>query len=102
MTLMPGKEIPEVNFFNFDKLIHVLIFGLLVLFLIVGFLKQYRVQSLRKYALSITPALVFLYSLSIEVLQIYIPGRSFDVYDLLANTVGCIAGIGMFYVIYRL
>ncbi len=78
-----------------------MIFGILVLLMIVGFTKQYAYAYLRKYAVPLSLSISIGYSILIEVIQIPIPGRYMEFMDIVANTLGCFIGYGIFYLIYK-
>lgn len=92
---MPGNKLRSIdkagfskmlNFENSDKLVHgIMFFGLAFLF---QFLKNY---GLLKFIL-----VPFLISFLIEILQGIMPfGRTFDWFDLLANTIGILLAVGL-------
>jgi VanZ family protein len=105
LTLTPGGAMPEANLWeellSFDKVVHFMIFGILVLLMIVGFTKQYSYAYLRKYAVPLSLSICIGYSILIEVIQIPIPGRYMEFMDIVANTLGCFIGYGIFYLIYK-
>jgi VanZ family protein len=85
-VLLPGSKLPEVGWFGFDKIVH---FGMFATWA-VAVRYDLSPKNFRFY-------LVFLsgvfFSLTTEVLQILVEGRSFDVYDILADSIGVIAGL---------
>lgn len=105
LTLTPGQSIPETNLWNalisVDKVVHFMIFGILVLLMIVGFTKQYRYEKLRKNAIPAALAVSIAYGITIELIQIAIPGRGLELMDIVANTLGCFIGYAMFYLLYK-
>lgn len=89
---MPGAALPTVSWFDtlhVDKWVHAFLFFTMV-FLFYRPFKNNRV-TLQLYRWSFTiPVLGVLYGVVIEILQhTVIPYRSFDVWDIVANTVGC-------------
>lgn len=94
---IPSSKFPNLKIFDFDKLIHITIFfvfGLLV----------YRASTPRnggtvfrwKRAL-IAIGVVVLYGAFDEIHQSFVPGRSLDKWDLLADSIGgCFAAIVIF------
>ncbi|MBQ0147695.1 MAG: VanZ family protein [Flavobacteriaceae bacterium] len=94
-TLMPGSNLKSMDhigfsnllkFDNSDKVVHAcMFFGL-------AFLIQFTFKlSVKKYIL-----IPFLISFMIEILQGIMPyGRTFDWYDLLANTFGILLATGL-------
>jgi VanZ family protein len=104
LTLLPGNQLPKVNIeslLSIDKLAHAFVFSVLVLLLIVGFTKQHQFPKLRFNAIVYSFVTAALLGVTIEVLQIFITERGFEVYDIIANTTGCGIGIVMFYIIYK-
>lgn len=99
LTLIPGEELPNVPVFGIDKIVHVGIFGLLMLLSAAGLYKSSQLNSIRKPGL-----LALIYSVSfgviIELIQPFVPGRSFSYFDILANTIGVALGY-MTYVLLR-
>jgi VanZ family protein len=92
ITLTPGERLPEVGFFQVDKLVHFIVFGLLVFLTLYGSSKAVALKQG-----SINPILISLvYSIGlgilVEILQLFVPGRSFSLVDILANTIGTILG----------
>lgn len=101
VTLTPGEELPKTpDVIGFDKLIH------LGIFLVLTFLWN-RVGNENgtktKKEIFITNYLVFgiLFAILVEYLQQYIPGRSYDYGDMIANITGGTIGTVCFYILYR-
>jgi VanZ family protein len=91
LFFLPGSALPAEHgwmiLIRIDKLVHMFLFA--VLFLMCRFAFNFR-QKFYTIWLFLS---VVAYGLSVELIQKYwIPGRSFDLYDLLADTIGCIAG----------
>jgi VanZ family protein len=90
---MPGSALPAVGWFEtlqVDKWVHVFLFFVMVLLFYRPFLKHLIQAHHTGWQLYI-PLLAVLYGIVIEVLQHYIiPNRSFDVYDIAADGVGCL------------
>lgn len=105
LTLTPGENMPQTGLWqdllSFDKVAHFFIFAVLVFLMIVGLSKQYRYLFLRNKAVSISLVLGIVYGIIIEIIQHFIPGRGFEITDILANTIGCFMGFGLFYLVYK-
>jgi VanZ family protein len=69
--------------------------------LTIGFIKQYKYLFLRYHAAKMAIGLSLLLGLIIEIFQAFIPGRSLEYYDLLANSIGAFVGFGFFYLVYK-
>lgn len=85
-VLLPGSAIPDVNVIGFDKIVHIGLFGLWATAL------RYDFQNASfKFFFAFIVGLGF--SLLTEVLQVFIEGRTFDWFDVLADAVGLILGL---------
>lgn len=94
MLTLPGSAIPHTDWFDtiqLDKWIHAILFGGLCIAFInmVHSLSNNPTQKII-YALFIT-LFVIVYGVVIEFVQRdYIPNRSFDIWDIIADAVGSI------------
>jgi glycopeptide antibiotics resistance protein len=92
--LTPGDKFPEADLFNFqDKFIHFVCFGVLT-YLWCGVGWQYGLNLSPKKALALN-YLVFGFSAGIifELLQRFIPFRSFEIMDMIFNELGGLVGL---------
>ncbi len=98
LMLLPSRSFPDNNLFSYDKLAHIGVFGALSGLLILGASKTsiFGKNKTSLIAWSLTISIV--YSGGLEFLQKYSPGRSTDLYDLLANVTGAIFGVLVFYI----
>jgi VanZ family protein len=105
LTLTPGNALPETSLWeeliSFDKVVHFLLFCILVLLLIVGFKKQYTYDQVRSKAVPLAITIGVFYGVLIEVMQNFVDGRFMEFMDMVANTIGCGLGYGLFYLIYK-
>lgn len=96
VCLMPGSSVPKYDLFSrlhADKLVHVFIFGVLLVLLMKGLLRQDNSNFLRQRALFTAFAVAVIYGAITELLQEFIAsGREGDLGDLAANTIGAILG----------
>ncbi len=104
LVLLPGQHLPELapTLLSIDKLAHAFVFCVLVLLMIVGFIKQSAFTGLRNNAIRNSLKISVAYAFVLEITQSLSNGREVDVYDGVANIVGCLLGYGLFYVIYKL
>lgn len=91
LFFLPGSALPQENWLHaiyFDKWVHIGLFAMLI------FLWKSSFNSnLDNYNL-ILLLLALLYGLSVEFIQKYfVPNRSFDLYDVLADMAGSIVGL---------
>lgn len=99
LLCIPGSSVPSGGFFgeieNFDKIVHMILFGGIVLFW-GSYFHQKELDDKRwfKQILSTSTATILL-GVVLEYIQHYfIPLRSFDRGDILADLAGVIAGWG--------
>ena len=93
---LPGQEFPEAGWLDqihFDKVVHVGLFAMLVILWSLPLRSRVGDQGkLSRMHLGITLAYI-LYGVAIEFIQRdFIPHRSFDVFDIVADAVGCVVG----------
>lgn len=89
LTLLPGKDLPEVNIVNFDKMAHLGVFGLLAfLYLRWKFFGTGLNLSIRNILL-----IIIAYGGCIEIMQgTFYTDRHADLIDFIANGTGVILG----------
>ena len=98
LTLTPGKSLPDVNLFSYDKLGHAGIFAIQSYLFISGI---YFDKKSVTFSIVIGLLLTMIYGASIEMAQEFIPDRGMDFFDLIANCTGCLIGISGFYLSYK-
>jgi VanZ family protein len=92
----PGEDLPKLGswteYINLDKFVHIGIFGLMAfLFMRPGAKKDVATVIKKNLFLKIAIA-VSLWGLTTEFIQhFWIPGRSFDLLDFVADAIGCFA-----------
>ncbi|MEM7106659.1 MAG: VanZ family protein [Bacteroidota bacterium] len=96
LTLTPGKSVPDLTLFDYDKLGHAGIFLVQSYLLITGLYVQSKVKSQIKYVVIGCMGAIF-YGFMIEYAQNFIPDRGMEWYDALANIIGALLGVGLFY-----
>ena len=96
LLTLPGDVLPKENWLDkiwFDKWVHIGMFGIIVF--LFGWDALRTKQSLQKLKRSflIIALLALLYGIIMEFVQDnFIPNRSFDYGDIIADFVGCFAG----------
>lgn len=82
--MMPGSDVPSVGIPNLDKVVHCGMFGFVTM---CYYWEYYRKE--RKVPSLVIPLIVLIaFSGLTEIIQIYVPGRSCDYRDLMADTIG--------------
>ncbi|KYG85702.1 hypothetical protein AWW67_00200 [Roseivirga seohaensis] len=96
LMLLPQDSFPESKLLSYDKLAHLGVFGILSFLVLLG--KRNKEDKVRLENKSLIRALTIciVYGLVLESLQSVVPGRMTDIYDLLSNTIGAIAGVVVF------
>jgi len=93
LSFLPGKDLPEVGIFQFDKFIHAIFYLLLFVFTFVGWKKQSHFKMLHTVSGLYMFVLCAIFGGLIEVAQgLFTTDRYFDIYDMLANSIGAFAG----------
>jgi VanZ family protein len=82
-SLFPGQ----------DKLFHLLAYGVLGSFVLVGM--RPTANGFTTAQVALTTLLVGLYGLSDEIHQYFVPGRSAEVFDVVADTLGGLLAAGL-------
>jgi glycopeptide antibiotics resistance protein len=99
---MPVKGIATfklINILDFDKLAHMLLFGIQFWFLAIGQSKKYVFSYKRMRVGRVAFIITLLYGAGIELMQGYLlSGRTMDIMDMLANTIGALIGWLLFYI----
>lgn len=99
LTLTPGKSVPDITLFSYDKLGHAFVFFVFSLLLSKGLHKSnYKVIA----AMSVSVIISGFYGLAIEIAQDFIPDRGMEWFDAFANVFGSFLGVGAFYLSNRL
>jgi VanZ family protein len=84
-----------------DKLGHAFIFAVLVYFLMLGFIKQWRFSFLLNKIRVISLIIAIIYAIIIELIQHYLTvDRMADYWDVVADIVGALLGLAMFHTVY--
>lgn len=96
LMLLPSDKIPDAKILSYDKLGHLGVFTILYLLLAWGFSKQNQSEVANNKSKYFALTISIVYSTSLEFLQKLIPGRSFDWYDIIANSSGIFAGLIIF------
>ncbi len=93
---LPGRDLPSVHLFDqFDKVVH---FSFFLLFFIFWYFSP-TIFFKKSLAWIMITAIV---GFGIEFYQIhFVVGRSFDVWDGVADTVGALAGFFLIHLTYR-
>ncbi|MEX1189655.1 MAG: VanZ family protein [Bacteroidia bacterium] len=93
LTLLPGKDLPEVNIINFDKIAHFGVFFLLSLL----YLRWKKFGPALNVSQFLIVLIIIAYGGLIELVQgAFYTDRFADIYDFIANSCGA-ATAALFY-----
>jgi VanZ family protein len=106
LTGLPGNYFPKVmSFWDWlspDKLVHLFIFGVFTFLLLWGYRAQYLQQAKRFALVRRVFGIGLFYSVFTELMQAFVfVGRDGNIFDLLANIIGSLLGIGLFVLMTR-
>lgn len=94
LMCLPGNDLPPTDWLHIkflDKWLHMAVFGFLVFLFCWPFYKSVFSETQRKYYFIKIALAVSLWGLTLEFVQKYfIPGRSFDLFDWAADSVGAL------------
>lgn len=85
---LPAVELPESNTIGFDKLAHFCAFGFLCFLFFYSLKNQNKSVKLKKYSLEFALLFTVLYGISDEIHQSFVPYRSADIFDAVADFLG--------------
>ena len=100
---VPGNELPQPHWylFEFDKLVHTVLFAVWAFSMGNGFNKQTKYYLLKRRYIGVIVIVSLMYSLSLETLQYAIfVDRAFQVEDLVADLLGTVMGLLFLNVLY--
>jgi len=94
---IPGDAIPEIVLFRDwlkpDKLVHLVLFGILTVLFIYGYRRQSRLKWLRGNAAFFAIIIGIIFGFLTELFQYFVfVGRNGNIFDFLANVAGCLLG----------
>lgn len=97
MLSLPGSNLPNVDYWGQDKIIHIILFGSLMYAALFHFdqMDNSFVKTTRARALSMIVCI--LYGIGMEFYQKYfVPSRGFEVSDMLADAAGVIISLPLY------
>jgi VanZ family protein len=103
LTLVPGDEMPEWNYYaniNPDKIAHFALFSLLAVTNCIGFKKSYFYGRISYNPVKMVVCLSLVLAAFTELLQNRIALRSFEALDIVSNAAGVLFGTLLFRALY--
>lgn len=92
VSVIPGADLPSLSIWEPDKVMHVFVYAVLTFLTFKWFIGLSSPVSLNKKAFFAVTVCI-LYGFIIELIQLILPTRSFDLLDELANTIGCLLSL---------
>ncbi|MBX2903299.1 MAG: VanZ family protein [Chitinophagales bacterium] len=93
LSFLPGRNLPNVQIVALDKLVHFIFYLLLFVFTMYGWRRQLQITLLRKVPIALVWLACILFGIAIEVCQeVFTADRHFDWLDIMANSMGALAG----------
>lgn len=97
LLTLPGSAIPKEDWLGkiwFDKWVHIGLFAVMVILWCRALRRFYPAVTALKKVFCICAAVWFAYGIGMEFVQKYfVANRSFDSGDIIADGVGCLAGL---------
>lgn len=94
LICLPGEDIPqieELDFVNFDKLVHAGLFGGIVFFFAMAYNKAPITQKEKVAIIFKLTFATVIWGITTEFIQkFFVPGRQFDLVDWLADSIGAV------------
>ena len=105
LTGIPGSCLPHVKpIIGLDKVVHLFMYATFAFLCLWGYRKQFisNGKAYQKRALLLAVVISIFYGGLTEMLQEYlVPGRTGDGFDFLADSIGTLLGVTVFYLFYR-
>jgi VanZ family protein len=98
----PSDSYPTIEFELSDKIIHFVIYFVLFLTAFYSLSNQKKFLMLCKYSLISSFFFTLLYGASDEFHQYFIPGRTCDIFDWLADVIGAVFAISIILLLKKL
>lgn len=93
VCLMPGKDLPSINLWQFDKLEHMGVYIILAALTYWGWRRQTEYGWFHKHTFMKILIIAAVYGFAVEVMQkLFTTDRQFDLLDATANALGACIG----------
>ena len=100
LSSLPGEDyIPTIDLG--DKVDHFAAYFVLSVFLYLAMIMQKKYPRFKEFPVKYTFIIAFFYGVFDEFHQLFIPGRYFDLFDLLADVVGTILALYIVHLLHN-
>lgn len=93
---IPSQDLPAEGIFEYDKLIHMAIYLVFAALVYRALRFEGISHALRAHATALTIGIVAFYGMTDELHQHFVPGRTMDVFDWLADVAGGVLCVVVF------
>jgi VanZ family protein len=102
MLSLPGSNLPRMNYWGQDKIVHIILFGSLMFAALFHFDQLDTAFFKTTRARALTMIVCIVYGIAMEFYQKYfVPSRGFEVADMLADAAGVIGSLPLYQKIMR-
>lgn len=102
MLSLPGSNLPRMNYWGQDKIVHIILFGSLMFAALFHFDQLDTAFFKTTRARALTMIVFIVYGIAMEFYQKYfVPSRGFEVADMLADAAGVIGSLPLYQKIMR-
>lgn len=98
LSIQEKEKVLKYLVFPVRKCAHLSLYLILGI-LVISLLREYMVINTKLVLLSLL--ICFLYACSDEIHQLFVPGRSCEVRDVLIDTLGACLGVSFYYLVFR-
>ncbi|KAA0210864.1 MAG: VanZ family protein [Ignavibacteriaceae bacterium] len=100
LSSIPGNDFPDIELSFTDKIVHILLYGILCYLFFYSLNNQNKSVILKRFSLEFAFLFSVLYGIADEFHQTITPGRSFELEDMLADAIGSMM-VYLFLKVYR-
>lgn len=100
LSSIPGETFPKVDFEFSDKIVHLIVYGILFILFFYSLKNQSKYVKLQKYPFEYSLIFAALYEITDELHQYFVPNRSCELADWIADLTGIILMYVIMKVIY--
>ncbi|HKQ71583.1 MAG TPA: VanZ family protein [Polyangiaceae bacterium] len=90
LSSVPGRKFPDLKVLSYDKVLHGGVYAVLGALCFLAIRKTWSLRTSWLIGASVVAAT--LYGVSDELHQSFVPGRSVDMFDVLADCIGSLVG----------
>jgi VanZ family protein len=101
LSVINTGVLPKTNIPSADKIVHTAMYIGITMILMLD-QTSYMKSSITQKQIGFTLVFATCYGVSMEGIQSILPWRSGSIYDIIANTLGVVLGVGLFLLINKL